>query len=53
MVGGLEIPRDTSHTNGWDLVDSSATAIQIYGPVCDDIESGKVTSVSIVFRCLI
>ena len=52
-VGGMAIPRDTSHTNGWDLVDSSATSIQLYGTVCDDVRSGKVTSVSIVFRCLI
>jgi hypothetical protein len=53
FVGGMAIPRDVSHTSGWDIVNPNGTAIQLYGAVCDDIESGKVTTVSVIFRCLI
>jgi hypothetical protein len=52
-VGGTLIPRDTTHTNGWDLTSSAETSFEIYGPICDDIKAGKATSVQVVFRCLL
>jgi hypothetical protein len=51
VVGGVSIPRDTSHANGWDYTGSGQTAIEIYGSLCDDIKTGTVTSVQIVFHC--
>src|SRR5262245_14302102 len=51
VVGGAEIPHDTSHAYGWDYTSTGQTAIEIYGQICDDIKSGAVTSVQIVFRC--
>jgi len=53
VVGGAEIPHDPSHANGWDYTSTGRTAIEIYGPICDDIEAGTQTSVQIVFKCLI
>jgi hypothetical protein len=53
VVGGAEIPHDPSHTYGWDYTSTGQTAIEIYGQVCDDINSGAVTSVQVVFRCYI
>ena len=51
VVSGTQIPRDTSHAGGWDYTNSAQTAIQIYGPTCDEIKAGTVTSVQIVFHC--
>ena len=33
--GGFEIPRDPSHTEGWDYSDASSIVIQLYGTACD------------------
>jgi hypothetical protein len=51
VVNGTEIPRDTTHVNGWDLTDASQTAIEIYGPICDAVKAGQVTSVQVVIKC--
>jgi hypothetical protein len=51
VVSGTQIPRDTSHTGGWDYTNSAHTAIEIYGPTCDEIKAGTVTSVQILFHC--
>ncbi|HMF42556.1 MAG TPA: hypothetical protein VKQ32_17915 [Polyangia bacterium] len=49
VVDGMEIPKDTSHANGWDYVDNEMT-VQIYGPTCDALQSGSATSVVIAFK---
>ncbi len=48
-VGGEVIPRDPSHTNGWDYVDEDT--VEFYGPVCDAILSGDVSAVSASYGC--
>lgn len=53
LANGSAVPRDASHVNGWDYMDSSQTGVQVYGPVCDAIRAGSVASVTIVFNCLI
>ena len=50
VVDGIEIPRDTSHMNGWDYLDAEMTAVQIYGPNCDALESGSAPTVVISFK---
>lgn len=44
------IPRDTTHTNGWDY-DAVKNQIRFYGKACADLKSGTVTDVSVVFGC--
>jgi hypothetical protein len=50
-VDGTDVRLDTSHTNGWDYTDDARTAIQLYGPRCDDVVAGKVQVVSVIFLC--
>jgi len=47
---GKEIPRDASHTNGWDFTNDAATSLQVYGPACDGYLTG-MKSLTIVFFC--
>jgi hypothetical protein len=53
VVNGVEIPHDTTQTNGWDYTSTGMTAIQIYGPNCNAILSGGTPDVKIVFKCII
>ncbi len=45
-----EVLRDPTHANGWDY-DPKTNQLTFYGAACDDIKSGKVTDVAIVFGC--
>jgi len=53
MGDGTPIPRDTTHTNGYDYVDASMMSIQIYGSLCDQVMSGAIHEVGVNFICLI
>jgi hypothetical protein len=44
------VPRDPSHANGWDY-DPATKTVHFYGPACDALTSGKVSSESVVFGC--
>lgn len=48
-----EITRDPTHTNGYDYTDASKTSIQVHGPLCEQIMSGQIMSVTVTFRCLV
>jgi hypothetical protein len=48
--GGPLIPRNTSHTSGWDY-DPATNTITFYGPDCGRIERGEVVSVDVDFGC--
>ena len=50
---GNAISRDPSHANGYDYIDSTMQAIQVYGPLCDQIMSGTIKDVTVAFRCLV
>ncbi len=50
---GAMIPRDTTHTDGWDYTNAAHTAIQVYGPRCDMVTAGTITNVTVTFRCII
>ncbi len=52
ILDGTEIPRDPNHLNGWDYLDASQSAIQLYGPACQALAAPPHT-ISIVFRCLL
>jgi hypothetical protein len=51
MVDGTGIPRDTTHTNGWDYLDASQTTFQLFGGACEAALDER--PVSVVFHCLI
>jgi hypothetical protein len=44
------LPRDTSHTNGWDY-DPATKTVHLYGAACDKLKSGASVSESVVFGC--
>lgn len=50
---GTEITRDPTHTNGYDYTDATMNAIQVHGPLCDQILSGAIRDVTVTFICLI
>ncbi len=47
---GKKIPRDPTHTNGWDFGPNNLS-IDFYGPACADLQQGVTTSVSAIFGC--
>jgi hypothetical protein len=47
-VGGQEIPRDVSHTDGWDFAANGTRTIDIHGPACDRVNGANTISVQ---RC--
>jgi hypothetical protein len=48
----VEIPKDTTHTNGWDYTDASMSSIQIYGPTCTQVMAATIQNVTVTFRCI-
>jgi hypothetical protein len=48
-IGGELVPRDPSHTDGWDYVD--ADTVEFFGPACERILAGEVSSVSATYGC--
>jgi len=48
-IEGTPIPRDPSHSNGWDYHPDAST-ITFFGAACDSVQEGE-TSVSFVFGC--
>ena len=50
---GAPIRRDPTHTDGYDYKDASMQQIEVHGPLCDQIKSGAIASVTVTFRCII
>ena len=50
QVNGTDVPRDTTHTNGWDWVDQAFGELQFFGPACTTA-SGSGTQVSGLVAC--
>ena len=49
---GEVIPRDTTHTNGWDWVNPvSKTQVEFYGTACAALQGGDVADVLVEFGC--
>jgi hypothetical protein len=48
---GVEIPQDAN--NGWTYGDATMTSILLHGTACDQWKAHTITTVSIVFHCLI
>jgi len=50
---GMAIPRDTTHTDGWDYSNAAHTAIEVFGPRCDAVKAGTTMNVTVTFRCTV
>lgn len=48
---GVQVPRDTTKTDGWEYDDATMTSITIYGSYCDQLQSGQVTEMKALFKC--
>ena len=44
------VPRDGSHTNGWDY-DPATQTVTLYGSSCDQLKTHTVSAVNIIFGC--
>jgi len=52
-VGGVPVPHDSNHQNGWDHTDDSMGHLQLYGPVCDRALAAPEPDVTVAFLCLL
>lgn len=50
-MDGQEVPRDTTHVNGWDYTDATLTRIELFGPACDSLQDGKKHDLTATFAC--
>ncbi len=50
-MDGQELPRDTTHQNGWDYTDATLTRIELFGPACDTLQDGKKHDLTATFAC--
>ncbi|MEA2701153.1 MAG: hypothetical protein QOI66_5424 [Myxococcales bacterium] len=48
--GGMKIPPDPTHMNGWDY-GTGKLSVQLYGKYCDDAKAGKLTDIKAIFGC--
>jgi hypothetical protein len=49
-IGGKRVARDQNRQNGWDY-GAGDRAVQLYGPACDMVKTGNISSVEIIFGC--
>jgi hypothetical protein len=50
QINGMDVPRDTTHMNGWDYGPGNLS-IQFYGSVCTQLQGGNVMDVKAIFGC--
>lgn len=49
-LDGVNQPRDPTRQNGWEYTDASLTAVEVYGPICDQIQTAA-HDVQVVYAC--
>jgi hypothetical protein len=49
---GNPILKDPSRTNGYDYTDASMSAIEVFGPLCEQIKTGAIKDVTVTFQCI-
>ena len=49
-VGSRLLPRDPTHTEGWDYVMNGA-AIEVFGSVCTELKNGTALTAGVHFGC--
>jgi len=54
LQDGVQIPRDLTHTDGWDYLDFEQTIIELFGPACGPWpDAGAPPEVQVRFICLL
>lgn len=48
--GNTQVQRDTTHAMGWDY-EAGTNQVTFYGATCDQLKSGAVTDLSIIYGC--
>jgi hypothetical protein len=52
FADGTPVPRDATHTDGWDYADTSHTSIQLTGSICERVMNGEIQQVTVAFMCI-
>jgi hypothetical protein len=52
QIDGVTIPRDPTHTNGWDWNDPSFGQIALFGAACDGLANPTASAVALVHSCV-
>src|SRR5262249_34777555 len=50
QADGVDVPRDTTHTDGWDF-GPGMTSIIFYGSYCPRLRGGMIRNVQAIFGC--
>ncbi|HEY2900559.1 MAG TPA: VWA domain-containing protein [Polyangia bacterium] len=50
VADGINVPKDTTHTNGWDY-GTGQMSVQLYGQWCDQSKAGSLKDIEAVFGC--
>ena len=50
VANGAKIPRDITHTEGWDY-GTGQTSVQLFGHFCDDAKAGNLKDAQAIFGC--
>jgi hypothetical protein len=50
-IDGVTVPRDSTHSNGWDWNDPSFGQIALFGPSCDRLSNPMASVVALVHSC--
>lgn len=50
QANGRDLPRDTTHTNGWDF-GPNLESIILYGASCQELQKGVTTKLGAVYKC--
>ena len=53
-ISNVTVPRDTSHTNGWDWIDQRTGSLQFFGAACSRAQGASTpTAVAGTVTCRI
>jgi len=51
LIGPTRVKQDPSGKDGWRYVDAQRTAIELFGPACEQVKANGVDAVNVVFGC--
>jgi Mg-chelatase subunit ChlD len=50
-INGQKAPRDATHTDGWDYLDTGYKQVEVFGQWCDQLKAADANKVNFVFGC--
>jgi hypothetical protein len=48
---GARVPKDTTHSDGWDYADATHTVIQLFGAACAAAQTAPSPALIVVYPC--